>query len=113
MELIKKEKSDDEFFYYVDSLDTLGNIKEIIGLIEEDGYVINKAKINFIYDHATLLAPKSYTKSSDLLEDLKNIELEDIDMITYNAEKGSAVRQGFISLLNKVISCAEFKKRNG
>ena len=104
MEIIKKEKRNNGTFYYLGSLD----IKEIIHLIEKDGYVIDRITINFIHDDATFIPPREYHKSSDMLKELQQMETGDINNILYNAKKENLIRQGTIHIHEKVVTCSEF-----
>ena len=65
-EIIKKEKRDNEMFYYLKSLEKIDDLKAIINFIEKDGYVINEIKINFIHDDSNFIAPKIYNTSSNM-----------------------------------------------
>lgn len=108
MKLVKQKTIENEECYYLDSISSLCDVKEILCQIECDGYVINDLTLKFVYDHATVLAPKEFTNSADLLEYMENmgkegIEIDDVEGILYSAEKGNKVRDGYISVLWNVV----------
>ena len=109
MKVLKIVKRGYEYFYYVDSL---GNIKDVLLLIEQDGYTINRIRVNFIYDDAIQIAPKKYTQLCDFLDELPELaeDEEFMETITYNAENGSHVRNGAIFVQDNVISCVSFDR---
>ena len=111
MELVKKGKRGNDVLYFVNSIDE-NDIRDIIHAIEEDGYIINEISVKFYYDHATVVPPKKYYNSADLLDHLQELtnQEEDIEFISYNAEKENSVKQGYISMSSKVISCTQFTR---
>ena len=111
IKIIKKEKRNNETFYFVNALESFVDIRNIIHFIEMDGYKIDMLVMNFIHDDATFIAPKRYDNASDLLDDLQNYEIGSIYSILYNLNKNNMVRQGTIYIQDNVITCAEFMQK--
>ncbi len=116
MEIVKKETRDNEDFYYmnINSFETIEQFKEIFDAVEKGGYVINRIRIDFIYDDSIVLPTKKYSKSSGFLDDLQKPEMQDemqcMEYVVYRAEKENFVRKGCIYPQDGVISCLQFEK---